>query len=138
MKEIKVRLGERSYPIVVGAGNLRALAFWLKRAGVSGDAVVVTNPLVRRLHGQALLKALKKGGYTVKVFEVADSERSKSVKVAFDLVEPITRGATSIPKSGACLVIRPSIKINGLSNRRTSTCGSTRTGKTPCARQCNA
>jgi len=91
MKQIKVRLGDRSYPIVVGSGNLCALASWLRRTGVSGDAVVVTNPLIRRLHGPKLLKALKQVGCSVKVFEIADSERSKSVKVAFSLVEKIAR-----------------------------------------------
>jgi 3-dehydroquinate synthase len=91
MKEIRVRLGARSYSIVVGSGNLRTLASWLRRSGVGGDAVVVTNPLIRRLHGQKLFRALKQGGCSVKVFEVADSERSKSVKVAFSLVEKIAR-----------------------------------------------
>jgi 3-dehydroquinate synthase len=38
-----------------------------------------------------LFRALKQGGCSVKVFEVADSERSKSVKVAFSLVEKIAR-----------------------------------------------
>jgi 3-dehydroquinate synthase len=91
MKEIRVRLGSRSYPIVVGVGNLTSLGLWLKRTGVKGDAVVVTNPLVRRLHGKDLFKALKKAGCSVKVFEVADSERSKSVSVAFRLVEKLAR-----------------------------------------------
>jgi 3-dehydroquinate synthase len=91
MQEIKVRLGTRSYPIVVGAGALNGLGRWLRKTGVSGDAVVITNPLVRRLHGKKLVLALNKAGCSVKMFEVVDSERSKSVKVAFSLIEKIAR-----------------------------------------------
>ncbi len=91
MKEIKVKLAERSYSIVVGAGLLSRLHVYLAKAGLCGDAVVVTNPLVRRLHGAKVTAALKRAGVSVKVFEIEDSERSKSVKVAFDLLEKIAR-----------------------------------------------
>ncbi len=93
MKEIKVRLGANSYSIVVGAGILPVLPRRLKALGLGRDAVVITNPLVNRLHGKALGAALKGGGCSVKFFEVEDAERSKSAGVAAALVGRIARYA---------------------------------------------
>ncbi len=91
MQQIPVRLKTSSYSIVVGSGVALSLAFQIKKLGVGTDAVIITNPVVKKCCGGAVTKALLKGGFTVKVFEVEDSEKSKSVKIAFDLVEKIAR-----------------------------------------------
>jgi 3-dehydroquinate synthase len=91
MQHIPVRLKTSSYSIVVGHGASSLLASQIKKLGLGTDAVIITNPLVKKCCAGAVIKALLKGGFTVKVFEVADSEKSKSVKVAFDLVEKIAR-----------------------------------------------
>ncbi len=93
MKKIILRLKANSYPIVVGAGVLASLPKLLKNQGLSNDAVVITNPLVRRLHGRALASLLLDKGFSVKFYEVQDSEKSKSVAVAFDLVGKIAEYA---------------------------------------------
>ncbi|MEI6438205.1 MAG: 3-dehydroquinate synthase [Candidatus Omnitrophota bacterium] len=86
MKQISVKLKENSYPIVVGDGLLPLLPEFLKKLRLGPDVVVITNPLVNRLHGKALSASLLHKGYSLKFFEVEDSERAKSADVAFDLV----------------------------------------------------
>ncbi|NLE64695.1 MAG: 3-dehydroquinate synthase [Elusimicrobia bacterium] len=91
MAKIIVRLKENSYPIIVGSGVLSDAGRLIRQMKVAEDAVIVTNPLVRRLHGRVLLASLKRAGFSAKVFEVKDSESSKSVKVAMALIEKVIR-----------------------------------------------
>lgn len=92
-KHIPVRLGASSYSIIVESGASLALAAKIKDLGLGKDVIIITNPIVRKFCGGVVVKALLKGGLTVKIFEVADSEKSKSVKTAFDLVGKIARYA---------------------------------------------
>jgi 3-dehydroquinate synthase len=62
---------------------------FLKKLGLGDDVIVITNPLVNRLHGKALAAPLLSQGFSVKFFEVADSEKAKSAQVAFDLIGKI-------------------------------------------------
>lgn len=89
MKQITVKLKEHSYPIAVGAGLLPLLPEFLARLGLGTDTVVITNPLVNRLHGRSLSSPLLKKGFTVRIFEVEDSERAKSAGTAFELAGKI-------------------------------------------------
>lgn len=76
MQTLNVELGERSYPIFVGAGLLAQLDKLLD--SFSGSQVAVfTNPTVRALYGDALLSAL--GQRQVDVFEMPDGEQYKSL-----------------------------------------------------------
>lgn len=92
-QNILVRLKTFSYSIIVDKEVSLSLPLQIKKLGVGLDVIIVTNPVVKKLCGGLLIKALLKGGLTVKVFEVADSEKSKSVKTAFDLVEKIAHYA---------------------------------------------
>ena len=89
MKDIRVHLKENSYSIVVGDGILPRLPLYLKKLRLGQDAIVITNPVVKALHGRTLTRALKKTGFSVKVMEVKDAESSKSVKVASRLIDSI-------------------------------------------------
>ncbi|MBF0388159.1 MAG: 3-dehydroquinate synthase [Candidatus Omnitrophica bacterium] len=93
MKQITVRLKGSLYPIMVGAGLLPLLPECLIKLGLGLDAVVITNPLINKLHGGALAAAMIKKGFTVKFLEVEDSERAKSSAAAFDLVGQIAEYA---------------------------------------------
>jgi len=86
MINIKVDLGENSYEIIIGHKSLPELGARLKTLGLGDDAVIITNPVVRQLHGRALSTSLKKGGFTIKFFEVPDGEESKSAAQAFNLI----------------------------------------------------
>jgi 3-dehydroquinate synthase len=89
MKQIQVKLKSDTYPIVVGTGLLPLLPNFMAKLSLGPDAIVITNPLVKRLHGRALAIPLQAKGFSVKFFEVEDSEKSKSVGVAFDLIGKI-------------------------------------------------
>jgi 3-dehydroquinate synthase len=89
MKQIIVKLKGNPYPVVVGEGVLPLLPEFLARLKLGTDAIVVTNPMVNRLHGRTLAVSMRAKGFSVKFFEVADSEKSKSAEVAFDLVGKI-------------------------------------------------
>ena len=93
MKTVRVDLKENSYSIVVGSGMLEALPGAVKKLDVGMDALIITNPLVGKLYARRLAAAFAKTGFSVKVFEVEDSERSKSMAVAVRLIGAITRYA---------------------------------------------
>jgi 3-dehydroquinate synthase len=78
MKKLHVELGDRSYPILVGSGILARAGRHLVRLGFDRPPVVVTNPLVLRLHGKALLTSLQEVFGQVPVVLIGDGERFKN------------------------------------------------------------
>ncbi|MCK5012341.1 MAG: 3-dehydroquinate synthase [Candidatus Omnitrophica bacterium] len=91
MRSIPVPLEANAYDIVVGSHILSKLGAKLKNLKIGKDAVIITNPAIRKYHGKALISGLKKSGFSVKILEVPAGERSKSAKVAFRLIEQIAR-----------------------------------------------
>jgi len=83
MKIVNVPLGENTYKIAIGSGILPKVGVHLKTLKLGQDAVIITNPVVNRYHGKALVGGLKNSGFTVKVLQVPDGEKSKSAKTAF-------------------------------------------------------
>ena len=86
---IKVRLKGNSYNIVIGNRILPKLGILLKTLSIGQDAVIITNHHVRGLHEKSMIDGLNQNGFSIKFFEVPDSEKSKSAKVAFGLIEKI-------------------------------------------------
>jgi 3-dehydroquinate synthase len=93
MQTVTVALKERSYSIVVGHGMLEKLPAAVKKLNIGVDAIIITNPVVRKLYGMRLSAAFVGAGFSVKILEVEDSERSKSMDVATRLVGAIARYA---------------------------------------------
>jgi 3-dehydroquinate synthase len=91
MSVIPVKLGKNSYSIVIGNHILSNAGNYLKKLSLGKDAVIVTHRFLNQKHGGSLIKGLKKNGFSVKVFEVPEGEKSKSAKYAFDLIEKIAR-----------------------------------------------
>lgn len=79
MSVLQVPLGERSYPIVIAHRQLDRLPAWLRRVGLGRDLVVVTNAMVQRRGGRAVVAALRRGGFRPTVLLVPDTERAKSL-----------------------------------------------------------
>jgi 3-dehydroquinate synthase len=77
--------------IMVGSGILSDVGAVLQRLNLGVDAIVVTTARIWRLHGVQLEMSLKKSGFSVKVFLVADGEVSKSAQSAMVLTEKIAR-----------------------------------------------
>ncbi|MEI8012489.1 MAG: iron-containing alcohol dehydrogenase, partial [Candidatus Omnitrophota bacterium] len=95
MMSVKVGLRDNPYMIMVGQGILDRLPAAVKKLGIGSDAVVITNPLVRKFYGKRLAEIFMKAGMTAKIFEVEDSERSKSMDTAVGLIGRLTRYAVN-------------------------------------------
>jgi 3-dehydroquinate synthase len=89
MTTIQVKLKNNGYPIIIGHNILKDTPKYLKKLSLGKDAVIVTHPVIERLHGAKLTVALKKAGYTVKTFNVPEGEQSKSASCALGLIEKI-------------------------------------------------
>jgi 3-dehydroquinate synthase len=79
MQILNVSLGERSYPIYVGAAILARVGEFLAQAGLRGKVAVVTNPTVAQLYLDPVHKALAKSGFDVIPILLPDGEEHKNV-----------------------------------------------------------
>ncbi|HET7728605.1 MAG TPA: 3-dehydroquinate synthase [Usitatibacter sp.] len=75
--ELRVDLGERSYPIHIGAGLLDDAALFAPHVG-GRRAAVVTNPTVERLYAQRLEATLGRAGARVQRIVLPDGEEHKT------------------------------------------------------------
>ena len=80
MKKIIVSLGERSYPVLVGAGVIRSAGACIRSVANAEHVFVISNPTVWKLNSTPLCKSLRAARLSWSVILVADSERSKSLK----------------------------------------------------------
>ncbi|HEY3268211.1 MAG TPA: 3-dehydroquinate synthase [Armatimonadota bacterium] len=79
MQNIRVELGDRSYPIVVRAGLLRDAAGPIRDAVRGRKLLLVSHPKLLALYGEALASRLRGDGFDVAVSRVPEGERSKSL-----------------------------------------------------------
>ena len=89
MEKITIKLGPRSYQIIVGYKIMDGLPGLLEKLNIGQDAVIISNPTIHHLHGGHLQSILSRRGFSTRFYLAADSERSKSEKVCFDLVNKI-------------------------------------------------
>ena len=90
MKRIKIRLGTNSYEVHVGSGLLEQMGRQLIENGVTGKLVIITNPIVKRLYGDALKENLAGEGFKVIILSVPDGEDQKSLETAGRLYNELT------------------------------------------------
>ncbi|MVP00036.1 3-dehydroquinate synthase [Paenibacillus lutrae] len=81
MMELKVDLGERSYPIYLGEGLLQEASAYFDKHGISkrSPILIVTDDSVAGYHLQPVKDGLQAGGYNVHSFVVPSGESSKSL-----------------------------------------------------------
>src|SRR3989442_5919089 len=87
MRTIKVNLGERSYPIHVGAGLLPRMGEVLQQVGCRGKIAIVTTPTVAALYLKPVDGALSRSGFKVTSVLLPDGEEHKnlnSLSVIYD------------------------------------------------------
>jgi 3-dehydroquinate synthase len=89
---IRLQLGQRSYPIVI-KDSFEALSKLLSQTKLPRDVWIVSHPGLLRLYGGELTAALRKANRSVKTLAVPESERSKSLAVAQQVIERIARQA---------------------------------------------
>ncbi|MDE2231699.1 MAG: 3-dehydroquinate synthase [Candidatus Omnitrophica bacterium] len=88
--KIPVKLKDNPYAIAVGHGILGRLPGLVGALKLGRDAVVISHGRIQRLHGRQLSAAFAKAGYTVKVLNVPQGEKSKSASCAMDLLKKIS------------------------------------------------
>ncbi len=89
MRKIKVALGSNSYEIYAGSGLLTQTGSWLKHR-FSGKLVIITDPTVKRLHGDVLSHYLTDEGFQVITLLVPEGEEQKSLETAGRLYHELT------------------------------------------------
>lgn len=90
MAPVKIRLGDRSYEVVVERG-LSALPGKIAALGIGTDAAVVTNPKIKALFGRKLSASLRRAGLRHRFILVPDSEKAKSLGQAMRLLSGLSK-----------------------------------------------
>ena len=90
MSTINVRLGPRSYPILIEQTYAR-LESALRRLGLGPDVAVVTNRRVLQHVGREVVRRLRRDGWDCQTLLVPDTERAKSAAWAFRLTGELAR-----------------------------------------------
>ena len=90
MRKVKVRLDSHSYEIHIGSGTLGHTGHRLKELGFTDKVVIITNPIVKRLYGNALEQSLTNDGFKAIILEVPDGEEQKSLDTAGRLYHELT------------------------------------------------
>ncbi len=85
VQTVHVDLGERSYDIEIGSGNLPGVGGFLARLGEVSHAVVITDENVQEPHAIAVAESLTGASIRVDLVAVEPGEPSKSVDMAAGL-----------------------------------------------------
>lgn len=88
-RKVRVALGQDSYNIIVGSGNLSELGSKIKRIAENG--VVISNPAIWTLYGVAIEKSLGQAGVRFNYLDVPEGEEYKSLKSASDLYDRLVK-----------------------------------------------
>ena len=82
MLEIPVRLGPRSYRILVGTGLHAGTGAELARLKVGRKVALVTDPSIQALHGETVSRSLTEAGFDVTRVLLPEGEAAKTLDVA--------------------------------------------------------
>ncbi|MDE2889306.1 MAG: 3-dehydroquinate synthase [Gemmatimonadota bacterium] len=82
METVQVDLGSRSYPILIGHGNLSDFSRAYASEGLGSNAAIVTNPTVARLYLDPVRTGLEAQGVAAIVVEIPDGEEFKTLATA--------------------------------------------------------
>ena len=91
MQIIKVKLGKRSYAIVVGNKITPFLGRYLEKLNLGNSAFIITNPLVKAKCAGELTKALRRAGLSFKIRVIPDTEKSKSIAVLSSVIRDLAK-----------------------------------------------
>jgi 3-dehydroquinate synthase len=91
VRRLKVKLGERSYPIVLGVGTLADVGPAVARCAPSSRAFVISVPPVSRRYGGIVERSLQGAGYRVRRISVPDGDASKNPRQLSKLWDELLR-----------------------------------------------
>lgn len=87
MRELPVRLGERSYSILIGTNILEITGKLLRRVSGTHKVLVVSNPTVFALYGQKVLDSLHAEGFESALALMPDGEEFKNMEEAIKILD---------------------------------------------------
>ena len=90
-KKIRVDLIRRSYDIVVCHNGIKRLGALIKRLRLGTDAVIITNPAIKRLYGSKVKASLASAGFNTRFEIVPDGEKAKSERHCIRLLNNISK-----------------------------------------------
>lgn len=79
---VRVNLGERSYEIRIGTGNLKSAGSFLNERGALKRAIVITDVRVEPFHARPVVESLAASGVAVETVIVPSGEETKCVAEA--------------------------------------------------------
>ena len=82
MIDVPVKLGARSYRILVGAGLLSQAGPEIWRLGVGRKVALITDAGIQALHGDVVTRSLTEAGFDVATVLLPEGERAKTLEVA--------------------------------------------------------
>lgn len=88
---VRVSLGNRSYPILIGRALIPKLPSILSSLKLGDSAFVITNAVIRRHYGKTLERALRRAGKEIRFETVPASEKSKSIATATAVLGHLAR-----------------------------------------------
>jgi 3-dehydroquinate synthase len=108
MIDVPVKLGARSYRILVGAGALAMVGPELVRLKAGRKVALVTDPAILALHGAAVAGSLAATGFEITTVLLPEGERAKTLDVAASTWERfleagLDRGSTVVALGGGAV-----------------------------------
>ncbi len=91
LRSVTVELGERSYPVEIGAGTIAGLGARVVAATGAKRAVVITVPPVGRRYAGRVLRSLRGAGLSAARIDVPDGDASKSLRQVERLYHELLR-----------------------------------------------
>src|SRR5256885_262973 len=108
MIDVPVKLGPRSYRILVGAGLLAQAGPEISRLGVGRKLALVTDPAIQALYGEVVTRSLAGAGFEVTTVLLPEGERAKTLEVAAQtwdrLLEAGLDRGSAVVALGGCAV----------------------------------
>lgn len=84
MKEIRMDLGDRSYPILVDSGIIGELKNYVDKYE---KIILLSNTKVGAVYSEKVLDILESTGKNISYFEISDGEKHKSIESAFGIYD---------------------------------------------------
>src|ERR1700687_3626920 len=108
MIDVPVKLGARSYRILVGAGALAMVGAELARLKVGRKVALVTDAAILALHGAAVTQSLAAAGFDVTTVLLPEGKRAKTLDVAASTWERfleagLDRSSTTVALGGGAV-----------------------------------
>src|SRR6266436_6534017 len=108
MIDVPVKLGARSYRILVGPGVLAQAGAELARLQVGRRVALVTDAAILALHSAAVIQSLAAAGFVVTTVLLPEGERAKTLEIAAStwgrfLEAGLDRGSTVVALGGGAV-----------------------------------